>query len=276
MSEEKYPILEGYEATYIMRRKMHAMIYAGVQPMVKSVEDFLNEVVRESDFSICVHANDLQQIIETDSVKSMFETGQGTSIGGHDARKEQVKRLYGVDPEKLDNADFPKFGLLTQKGKKTDLAIDPDIFYRYGAIMINLRKENFMNRTTMTVGSSFDFNESVLKSPTFVNDPKALCIKGFPTTLNNMGARWFNGLAFFNDMIESGKISAKHPNSLAMAADDMIGFENFELQLHGPIVVSRDVESVSYFPLIGDEEEVIAKVAPKLDDLGIKHECIMI
>ena len=88
-----------------------------------------------------------------------------------------------------------------------------------------------MARTTLTVGSSFDFRESILKSPVPVTDPKALCIKGFPTNPALAPPRWFNGMLFFDDLITQGRISPDVPNCLSMAADDMMGFENFELHV---------------------------------------------
>lgn len=275
MTDEKLKILEGYAPTYRFRMQLHSMVYGRDAGKVREVESFLKEIVEKSDFSMCVRAEDFEKIVESDRVKSMFETGHGTSNGGVETRREWVRRMYGVNPNSLENSDFPKYGVLTGKNKVADLARDPDLFYHYGSVMLTLRKENFIDRTTMTVGSSFNFDESLLKSPTFVKDPKALCIKGFPTdpTLNKGG--WFNGLMFFYDMLKSGKLSVSKPNCLSIAADDMPGFENYELQFHGEIVFSHDVESVTFFPLQGNEEELIAKVAPKLDALGIRHDGFM-
>ena len=262
-------VLEKYAPVYARRQAMYQAVNGAFADKTARVENFLREAIQRCDFAMCVRAEDLEGILRDDRVKSMFETGHGASVGGEDARREWMQRMYGVDAGELAPEDHPTYGLLVGRDRVRDLARDPDPFYRYGAAMLVLRKESLMARTTMTVGSSFDFMESILKSPVPVTDPKALCIKGFPTDLKLAPPRWFNGLLFFDDLIVQGRLSPDLPNCLAMAAEDMMGFENFELQFFGPIVFSRDVTRVEYLNVTGREAGIVEGLRPKLESLGI-------
>ncbi len=262
-------VLEKYAPVYARRLAMYQAVNGAFADRTARVEAFLRDAIQQCDFAMCVRAEDLESILRDDRVKSMFETGHGASVGGVDARREWMQRMYGVDAGELSPEDHPTYGLLVGKNRLRDLARDPDPFYRYGAAMLILRKENLMARTTLTVGSSFDFRESILKSPVPVTDPKALCIKGFPTNPALAPPRWFNGMLFFDDLITQGRISPDVPNCLSMAADDMMGFENFELQFFGPIVFSRDVTRVEYMNVTGREAALVENLRPQLEALGI-------
>lgn len=274
LKESKYPILRAFADVYDNRQMYFNIVHGKEADKVRIVEDFLKDLVAQCDFSIFVTVEAFARIVKDDYIRNIFETGQGTTSGGAPARKMALENLYGVSTDGIAPADFPKYGALTGHDKRRDLMLDPDLFWHYGSVMLTLRKQNMMDRTTLTVGSSIDFNESILKTPTPVTDPKALCVKGMPTQLAAPSTRIFNGLAFLYDLITTGKLSPKLPNSLATAADGMIGFEDYELQFHGRLQFSKDVESVTVFPLRGDEYETVLQHKTTLDKYGIKVENI--
>jgi len=269
--DSEYPILRAFAPIYKQRRAVYDMIQAKNAGKVKVVEDFLRKLIDESDFSMCVPADVIGEIIESDYIKNSIETGkQGTTTGGQEVRIQALENIYGVGTNGIAPEDFPKYGILTGTNKLRDLARDPDIFYHYGAVMINLKKENLMDRTTLTVGSSLNFDESKLKTPVPVSEPRALCIKGFPTQPLKPGARIFLGLEFMHHLIMDEELSAQCPNTLAMKADDMPGFENFELQFHGRLQFSKDVKSITVCQLKGNEMEILGKYSERLRELGIE------
>ena len=273
LKSSKYPILKAFAPVYEKRVFLNTMIQTQQNCMdkLKVVEEFLRNIVSESDFSMCVPADVFDQIVESDYIKNSIETGQrGSTMGGPEVRIKALKNIYGVDLDGVAPEEFPKYGILTGKNKLSDLARDPDIFWHYGAIMLNFKKENLMDRTTLTVGSSLDFNESLMKTPTPVDDPKSVCIKGYPTQPVPQGTRFFRGLDFMHHLIMDEQLSTKNPNMLAIKADDMPGFENFELQFHGRLQFSRDAKSITVFTLKGDEMDIVNRHAERLKQLGIE------
>lgn len=268
--------LIAYQKVLNQRLAMNANIIRRFPPeLVQKVNGFLRELIQKNDFSMCVPSKYLPDIIKDNEIKSMVQTGHGTSNGGVGVRKEWMKRVFGCMPEKAE--EFPKFGLLTSKNLMRDLGYDPDPFYHYGSILLTFKKENIMNRTFMTVGSSFDIEESWLKSPVPVTSPDLICIKGYPHAMMPVppNKRYFIGALFFYDMIMRNKINTDLPNHLCSASENMLGFEDYELQIFGKLTFSEDVESVHYFTLDEKDEEIVKQVAPELARLGIPFNDIM-
>lgn len=277
--DKSIPFLVSFKKYYDERYDDFSKLHNTDSEKIEVVESFLREIVEKSDFSMCVKTSSLQQIINDDRFKNQVETLKGSSMGGVKGRKETTHELFGVDTEKLAPNEFPKYGLLTSKNKLADLAVNPDVFYHYGSLMVTFKKQNLINRTTMTVGTSLDFGESFNKTPTFVSNPKALCVKGFPSKnipqLFNNFFGGINGLTLFYEKIISKQITTDFPNRMSDAFDGMLGFEFFELQFHGNISFSNDVEKIEYYPLFGNEKETLETVEPYLKKYGISYESMM-
>lgn len=275
LQDSEYPILKAFAPVYAKRVLIDRMIQAQQhnQSKVSVVEDFLSRLVDECDFSICVPAQAFDSIVESDFIMNSIELGvKGSTMGGSDVRMAALENIYGIPMKDFPPEQLPKYGIFTGQNKMSDLGADPDIFYHYGALMLNLRKENFMDRATLTVGSSLNFNESIMKTPTPVWEPKSLCVKGYPTKPTGPGTRFFRGLDFLHHLIVDEGLSIKNPNSISMKADGMLGFENFEIQLHGKIQFSKDVKSITVCQLQGNEMDIVGKHAARLNDLGITFD----
>ena len=267
--EAKNPILKDFAPVYEMRKAAFEFFHHNESDKIETVTKFLKDIIAASDFSMCVPAQYFGAIVESDFVKNGFETGHATTNGVNEVRKQTLENIMGVLTDGFEPKDFPKYGVLTGKNKAKDLIRDPDIFYHYGAIMLTLKKEAFMHRTTLTVGSSLNFLESVLKTPVPVYSPHPICIKGMPTKPVKPNTPVFNGFAFFYDMIKNQKITLDTPNQLMMQSEDMPGFENYELQFFGPIQFSKDIESITVLQIQGDEYETVMAYKEKLDSYGI-------
>jgi len=171
-------VLEHFRSYHDRMRAKFRKDHANEIERVKTVDEFLREVVEKNDFSMCIKLDAFQKAVADNSFKSMAETSYGTTIGGIDTRKQVVSTLFDVNADKLAPEEFPKYGLLTGKDKRKDLISYDDVFYHFGQILVTFKKENLMKRTTMTVGSSVNFGEFFRKVPVFVDDPNALALTG--------------------------------------------------------------------------------------------------
>lgn len=278
LQESKYPLLKAFAPVYEMRKRIGEFMLNQMQAtrIAKEVEDFLKQLIAECNFSMCVPAESIGDIIESDCIKNAIALGkQGTTMGGNQVRIKALGNIYGLPMNSFGGDDLPTYGILTGKNTRADLVLNPDIFWHYGAIMIHFKKEHFMDRTTMTVGSSLDFMESELKTPVPVDEPNVICIKGYPTRAVAPNTRVFNGLGFFHHLITDLGLSVAKPNRMSELAEEMPGFENFELQFHGPIQFSRDVKAITVCTIKGDEMDIISKYTDKLNSMGIEVSELM-
>lgn len=262
-------LLEDFRRIHDSRNFIFRLVNKDKLEKVNIAEDFLRKVVDSSDFCMCMSFESLEKVLIDDDIKEITETGVGSTRGGVSTRREAIESLYGLQSETYPVKEMPKYGFLVGKNHEADLAKDFDIFYHYGDVMLTFKKENLMGRTTMTVGSSLDFTESFLKTPTYVDDPKFICIKGHPTKFQHNG--YFMGLDFMVDhLIKEKKLDPNKPNSLALESDDMIGFENFEIQIFGKLSVSQDVKSIDYIDLSPNAEEKAKSIGPLLEKYNLK------
>lgn len=91
--------------------------------MAKVIEDFLYKIVSSGSFYLRVPVAALSAIIQTGRIKSMMETGKGTTNGGTETHREVVKALFGCNVDRLVPEEYPKFGYLSQADSKRDLVI---------------------------------------------------------------------------------------------------------------------------------------------------------
>lgn len=268
--DTKLKFLADFKQCHDARVNFCRMMQRGFEREMSIAEDFLRKAVDSCDFCMCIRPKDFKKALEDNELKELFEIGHGgATVGGIEVRRIVMKNLYDLDSEKYPIKEMPKYGILVGKDKYRDLISDPDIFYHYGSIMLTFKKENLLHRTTMTVGSSLQYDESRLKTPTFVTDPKFICIKGYPK--DPLIEEYFLGLRFFVDnLIKLRKLSPTLPNMMSDLASGMNGFENFELQYFGKITISEDVKEVCYMPLGDNDEEEIAELKPLLKKYGLE------
>lgn len=259
-----------HDKTYFMFRKAHEKELERVE----TVNDFLKDVVEKNDFSMCIKLDAFKKAASDNCFKNMMETSYGTTVGGFDTRKQVVSTLFDVDAGKLAPEEFPKFGLLTGKDKMKDLLRDEDVFYHFGQILVTFKKQNLMERTTMTVGSSVNFGEFFRKVPVFVENPNALALTGSVDKNPALKIKNIDGFHAFYTFVIMEKLNSGFPNHITEVFEGRFGFEYYELQFFGKLTFD-DVERIDYYPIEGNEKEELEAMKPFFDERGIVCESLI-
>lgn len=269
--------LENFEE---YRRDYYRDLRLKMGPMVKILDpigDFLKEAVDTLQFCMRCHLKNLPKIIEDDRFKQALEDGadQGPTFGGATARKEAIKCLFGINPDRLKAGDFPKFGYLTNAHDGQELFFNASMSHQYGAVMVVFKKENLLHRTTLTVGNSINFGAATRLVPTMADNILPTCIQGLPNPKAPVGTpggpRLYMEIA---NLLLTGKLAASNVERMGENFDDAPGLEYLELQYHGPLSLSRDVEAVYMCPWDDGDDQLMAECAQKLTALGIKNEAL--
>ena len=226
----------------------------------KTIINFLDNLINENNLGMCVPLKNLKEIIESDKIKNQLELNieiHGTT----ESRKESIKYLFGVT-ENIKEEDYPKFGFILDKDPLRHMLTDTNIFYQYGNIILILKKENLINRTTMTLGSSLDFKAYLNKVPMKLTNPNIYCIEE-------------QHQKYFYELINNGKLTTKLPGRMSKVLEEKgIVISNYELQYHGEITFSKDIEKVCLLPIKETDKEEFNKITPLLDKLNIGHEIL--
>lgn len=241
---------------------------AGMEDETRCIESFLDKLVSSSSFITLLPVKSLLGVIETGRYRSMAELGIDKEMGGMKEREQATKVLFGSSPS--TPADWPKYGMLSSKDKYAQLLQDGDAFFRYGSAVITWKRENLIDRTTMTIGSSLDFGQFMVKCPTFLDKCSVVALQG----TNYFGGRTMiptrRSVAAFAEKISSGSLSL-NPSSIADAFDGELGYENYELQIHGTLRLDRDVEEIEYLSMGSDSDDALfSECIGKLEEMGIR------
>lgn len=244
--------------------------YKMVQPIV---EGFLRQIINYGAFYLRVHVSSLPGILESKRIKSVMETGTGATIGGKETRQEAVEALFGCNAKKLLPSEFPKFGFLSQPNAEKDLYINGGMWCQYGDVSIQLKKERLFHRTTLCVGDSVNFGRFYQLIPTRVDDVKATCICGLQhdgEPLMKMGDP-VAAYAIFTQWILERKLTINNfPLIEEVAKDAPPIFDFFELQYHGDIDITQDVERIDIAPSSPEEKEKLLELKEKFEKIGVK------
>lgn len=238
---------------------------------IKVVETFLQQTIEKNDLCLRVRTGVLNSIIKDNRIKGLPEIGKGATLGGAEARIHAVKELFQINPEQLGKTDYPKYGYIACKNKMLELFKNSSLSYQYGDVMITLKKERLAERTTMTVGDSMNFADFMRKVPTFIADPKIICIRGDAHSnsvplLNQirLKSRFFYVDQIYQYILDN-TLSAEKPYLLSEVFEEN-GFEFFELQFHGNIQMDRDIERVDYYPISEEDEANFREIMALLQD----------
>lgn len=238
------------------------------------IEDFLKAIISRGEFYTRVHINVLGDILASGTIKSMMETHRGTTNGGEATRREVTANLFGCDTSRMEPADYPKYGFLSQADAKRDLLVNAHMSMQFGDASIRLKKQRMMHRTTLCVGNSVNLGNSMAMIPTRTDNVKATCIVGLP---HNKQARTPHDpltLYYYMAMkLLQKQLSVDNFASLDQVTDDapMI-FEYFELQYHGILSLENDVERIDVIPSSREETEYLNTLKPKFEAIGIPLE----
>lgn len=261
--------LPAHQAAY-QAQLMRQPYYNMVRPVV---ETFLKKIIDYGAFYIRVHIQSLDGILESRRIKSVMETGQGATNGGKETRREVTEALFGCKASKLLPSEFPKYGFLSQPDAQRDLYVNGGMWCQYGDVSIQLKKERLFHRTTLTVGDSVNFGRCYQLIPTKVDDVKATCICG----LKHGGEPFMQmpdpvaAYAIFAQWILERKLTLDNFPLLEDVARDVPPiFEFFELQYHGDIDITQDVERIDISPSSQEEREKLEVYKQKFEAIGVK------
>ena len=247
--------------------------YKMVAPIV---EGFLRQIINHGAFYLRVHVSSLEGILESKRIKSVMETGTGATNGGKDTRREVVEALFGCNADKLLPSEFPKYGFLSQSDAVKDLYVNGGMWCQYGDVSIQLKKERLFHRTTLCVGDSVNFGRCYQLIPTRVDDVKATCICGLAhdgEPLMKMGDP-VAAYAIFAQWILEKKLTIKNFPLIEEVAKDVPPiFDFFELQYHGNIDITQDVERIDVAPSSPEEKEKLEEYKKRFEAIGVKF-CI--
>lgn len=235
------------------------------------IEPYLRKIVEQGAFYLRIHRETLPMVLDSKRIKSQMETGDGTTMGGPETRREVTAELFGADIRKMKKADYPKYGYLSCDDSRLELFSGGEMEYQYGNVLIKLKKERLMHRTTMTVGTSLFMGVSRHLVPTRVDDIKATCIPGVendPKALLN--PRCIEFYMFFAHAITSKRITTDNFYRISETLGNAITtFTCFELQYHGPLTI-EDIERIDVYS--EDDDEYLEDMAARCAELGIPFE----
>ncbi len=260
-----------YQASYQAQLK-RLPYYHIVRPIV---EEFLKQIISYGAFYIRVKIDDLDAILQSKRLKNMMETGKGATLGGKETRAEVTEQLFGCNVKNLLPSEFPKYGFLSQPNAVRDVVVNAGMWMQYGDVSIQLKKERMMHRTTLCVGDSVNFGRYQTLIPTKVDDVKATCICGLPhdgkPNMQMPDPLVFYGV--FANWVVKKKLTIDNFPSIDDLADDVPSvFEFFELQYHGEIDITKDVERIDVIPSSEEEKMKMLAFKEKFAAVGVRME----
>ena len=202
-----------------------------------------------------------------------METGKGATNGGKETRREVTEAVFGCNAKKLLPSEFPKFGFLSQPDAEKDLYVNGGMWCQYGDVSIQLKKDRLFHRTTLCVGDSVNFGRCYQLIPTRVDDVKATCICGLQhdgEPLMKMGDDPVVAYAIFAQWVLEKKLTLNNFPLIEEVAHDMPPiFDFFELQYHGDLDITKDVERIDVAPSSPEEKEKLMELKEKFKEAGV-------
>lgn len=261
-----------YQAEYL--KKLNQLPYYNLAAPI--IEDFLRKIIDAGAFYIRVHARDLATILETGVLKNMLETGTGATTGGPEVRLEANEALFGIDSSKLQPNQHPKYGYLSHPDPWRDSLINAGFCYQYGSVIIKLKKEELIHRTTISFGDSVNFGRFRFILPTRTNNVKATCLCGPAVPLDKYATAMLplrNPLdcyVYVATRIAEGKLTVDNFSNIDRILGDQIPFfEHIELHYHGPLDIATCAEGLYCTAPEGEEKEAIEKAKPLAEKYGM-------
>lgn len=234
---------------------------------VHVIEDFLKELIAENNFSMSVKIDKMDQIIKNDKIQSNVEKNWNlmkdlTKDNSFTYRKFLSIEMFGADESEIGASDYEKYGYLSSKDESQDIKDLSSFRKYYGNVIINLKKENLLDRTTLSIGNSLNLRNSIKKElsviPTWVKNPRVVCIPDWSSSC----------MENFSNAIKDKNLVASRPNLLCHQKNLGFNLEYFELQFHGDLSFTQDVESVVIVRRKGYNEEE-QKFQEQLKELNI-------
>lgn len=257
-----------YQSEYHERLKRLGPPYMMVASII---EPFLRDIIDKGAFYLRMHRHVLPKVLDTKCIKSQVETKHGRTEGGPETRREVTKMLFGADIDRMSDHDFPKYGYLSCDNPVIELFWGDEMQFQYGNVLVRLKKERLIHRTTLTVGMSLCFNTTEFIVPTRVDNVKATCVPGLnidPHAPASM--RSLNVYLYLANAIASGKINSDNFFKITeILGSDVPTFTYFELQYHGPVTLD-DIERIDVYS--EGDDEYLEQMQKRCQELGIPFE----
>jgi hypothetical protein len=122
-----------------------------------ATKEHMKKLIDESLPTVRVSPSVLQTIVKTDGrFKSQFETGKSNGMFNPSRRKAVESNLFNT-PNDMKNEDRPIYGLLDGPHGQTSGG------KWYGAVKVRMRKSAIMDRSTVTIGDSLDYDAAGMR-----------------------------------------------------------------------------------------------------------------
>ena len=238
--ENNVPITLAYLDDYLEKNQNKQK---QVEKMRGKVEKFFKDMISNSELCMQVPAKEnIISNIKSGHFKNSFETKTKSNLGDYDsARKDAVSLSFGVPKDVVEDMlnkneayKFEKYGYLGAESKENVL--------HYGEIQFKFKKEQLLNKTTITVGDSLN-NDHVGVVASRLTNPK---VESIPGVINGDGSllvdtyKLIDGKDITPDMDPMD--IAQEIQNCAYLYMDVADIPYFELQFHGDLKM-KDVES---------------------------------
>ena len=249
--------------------------FKGRLHFLEKLKQFLEKAVSECEFCVRFEMRHLPNVYRDRAIRQLAEVGGGVTFGGLDRRKEVLRCLFNCRISQMEATDYPIFGYLTNPMDGKELIYNADMAYQYGTALCVLKKENMMDRTTMTFGDSVNFGACTRMVATRVNKIYPTCFQSLSNANShnesNFGApptpSWF--IINLCKALDEGKIDLNRLEALPDLFDGANGCEFIELQYHGGIRLDQDVKAIYGMAGNDGDTDLMKEYFPKIEALGI-------
>ncbi|WP_291632193.1 DUF3626 domain-containing protein [Clostridium sp.] len=139
-----------------------------VQKAFDKVEDFWKHKIDESDVGVRITNTNFKSVLRDGRFKNQYESGSSKGMFDPTYRKQAENAMFKTSS--LDNKQRAIYGTIFDDENALD-----KIATQYGDIVVKLKKENVINRSTFTAMDSLNDNRqsaSLLTNPKFSGDGK--------------------------------------------------------------------------------------------------------
>ena len=236
------------------------------------IEEYIRKIVDKGAFCLRVQPYVLENLLKDGRLRNKMELSDDVYKGQNkDTRKKVTQILFGQDPETLHPSEFHKYGYLTCTDMRREMLFNYGLVFQYGNVVITLRKERMIHRTTLCFGDSLNFGACAHLIPTRTDIIKATCIPG----PKHAESRLFNmegiGLYMFiaNKILSKALTDDNFVEIEEITKDAPPVFQFIELHYHGRIDVAKDIERIDASVERDGDLEKLERAKPQFEALGI-------
>lgn len=236
------------------------------------IEEYIRRIVDKGAFCLRVQPGVLENILKDGRLRNKMELSDQVYKGQNkDTRKEVTRIMFGQDPEILHPSEFHKYGYLTSPNMCKELVYNYSLVFQYGNVVMTLRKQRMIHRTTLCFGDSLNFGACSHLVPTRTDRIKATCIPGLKHADNVLSRMDGIGLyPYIANKILSNALTVDNFFKIQDIAEDAPPvFEFIELHYHGRIDLKRDIERIDATVEREEDREILERVKPQFEALGI-------